>query len=201
MFFFIYYIIITCFHYIGKDPCVCSKCWHVISELNLPQTMTLKKQSTTPTSGNYFRTSWKLITTHSNNSWNCGILKQIIIISIVFNDVKYNIKCQMQFLLFDRIVKAQTKKDNFYMKSDNASYKVYFGQRFHRPIKLQNITLNSYIIIIKIITGCVISVYFMNNTFYLNKENWSTRVNTIHLYMLVHIIFFHGPFLIRRWNR
>ena len=77
----------------------------------------------------------------------------------------------MQFLLFDRIVKAQTKKDNFYVKSDNASYKVYFGQRFHRPIKLQNITLNSYIIIIKIITGCVISVYFMNNTFYLNKEN------------------------------
>jgi hypothetical protein len=38
----------------------------------------------------------------------------------------------MQFLLFDRLVKAQTKKDNFYMKNDNASYKIYFGQRFHR---------------------------------------------------------------------
>ena len=73
----------------------------------------LKKQSTAPTSGNYFWTSWKLLTTHSNNSWNCGILKQIILISIVFNDVKCIYKYRMQFLLFDKLFKALTKKGQF----------------------------------------------------------------------------------------
>ena len=42
--------------------------------------------STTPTSMSYFQMSWKLITTYNiyNSSWKCGILKQIIIISIVY---------------------------------------------------------------------------------------------------------------------
>jgi hypothetical protein len=44
--------------------------------------------STTPTSWNYFRISWKLFTKHNINSWKCGTLIQIIIILILFNTAK-----------------------------------------------------------------------------------------------------------------
>ena len=39
--------------------------------------------STTSTSGNSFRPSWKLIPTNNNKSWKCEILEQMITISVV----------------------------------------------------------------------------------------------------------------------
>jgi hypothetical protein len=55
--------------------------------------------STTPISGNYVQTSRKLITTHNDDSWKCGILKQILLFSIEFNDVKTtSIECNFAVL-------------------------------------------------------------------------------------------------------
>jgi hypothetical protein len=44
--------------------------------------------STTPTSRNYFQTSQKLVTAYNNSGY--GILKQIIIVLIAYNNVKCN---------------------------------------------------------------------------------------------------------------
>ena len=64
------------------------KRWTCDFEIEISSFNEVENHSTTPTSKKYFQTTWKLITTHNHNSWKCGILKQIIIISTVFNHVK-----------------------------------------------------------------------------------------------------------------
>jgi hypothetical protein len=49
------------------------KRWHTNLELKLSVNIEAL------TYENYFGTSWKLLTTHNNIFWKCGILKQIII--------------------------------------------------------------------------------------------------------------------------
>ena len=55
------------------------KGWHMNLELKLSVNIEALNQSAMPTYENYFGTSWKLLTTHNNIFWKCGILKQIII--------------------------------------------------------------------------------------------------------------------------
>ena len=68
--------------------------------------------TTTPTSGNYFRISRKKKTTH---------------------------KYRMQLCSF--IVKSLTEVHYFYLKRYCPSYKIYFGQRFHSPMKYKRFHL------------------------------------------------------------
>ena len=66
-----------------------SRGWHVTSKLKFNQSMKWKNHSTAPTSAILLSNVIKTNKTTHNNKGKCGILKQlIIIISIVFDNVK-----------------------------------------------------------------------------------------------------------------
>lgn len=90
---------------------------HVTRNLKINQSTKYTTTQQRPLPETHFRTSWKLITIQINDSWQYGILKQIIIIRmpIVLDLAKCIYKYWMHILQFCRVIKSLTEI-HFYMK-------------------------------------------------------------------------------------